>query len=47
MKYEKPELGVLAPAVDAVKGHPATKSSIVNVEQFNQQPTLAAYEADE
>ena len=44
MKYEKPEIRVLACAAEAILGHNKQSG---NVDSLVTQPTIAAYEADE
>jgi hypothetical protein len=48
MKYEKPVMTVLAPAIDAIQSSTAKRHPVV-VESFqpHQLATIPAYEADE
>jgi hypothetical protein len=48
MKYEKPVVTVLAPAIDAIQSSTAKRHPVV-VESFqpHQLATIPAYEADE
>jgi len=46
MKYAKPEVVVVASAVEAIQTH-TSKDSLINVELDSRPTKPAAYEADE
>jgi hypothetical protein len=47
MKYVKPELVALAPAIAAVQGGTKSTSSVVDSQSDPRLHTIPAYEADE